>query len=131
MVINITVTNQTIIAIYSTYSILSLFTLTNVLYVPLMSNLIGITKHRQFLMRGLQSSLCKLHSSRTIYHSKTEWVPYQRNLSHLSTSQVPIVNQYFSQQSAWPPNRPCVQRLHPEWKIMTLLCCFVIVCCKN
>ena len=82
--ININGKNQSniiLIAIYSTYSVLSWFYLPNVLYIPLVWNLIGITKHRRFLMRGLWLSFYKHNRSRTIYDSNTETVPYQRKKS--------------------------------------------------
>ena len=90
-IIGINKTNIILIAILTTYSVLSRFPLLNVFSVSLVNNLIGITKHRQFLREV---------SLRTNYHSKTEWIPYQRNISLLSTGQFPKVNQYFSQQSA-------------------------------
>ena len=74
MSININVTNKTntlIIAIYSTYSVLSQLPIHNALYVPLAINLIGMMKHRRFLMRVLRSNLCKCHSLNTSYHSNT------------------------------------------------------------
>ena len=124
-------TNMILVAVYITYSILLWFPIPRVLPVPLAGNFIGITKHGCFLMRGLWSSFCKFHSSRTSYHSNMEWTPYQRKISHLSNGIIPIVNQSRSQQSAWPSNRPRVQRSHPVWKIMTLICCFVFLCCKK
>ena len=114
-----------------TYSIVEWFPLPNVLFVLLASNLTGITKHRHFLMRGLWLSFCKRHISSTSYHSKTEWVPYQRKLIHPRTSWIPTVNQSWYQQSAWPSNRTCVQRSHRVCKIMILLCCSVFFCCKK
>ena len=107
------------------------FPLPNVRTIPLARNLIGIPKHWIFLMRGLWLSFFKLHSPRTSYHSNTEWVPYQRKTSQLRTGRIPTVNQFCSKQSAWPLNWPRVQRSHPVWKIMTLLCCSVFLCCKN
>ena len=46
--------------------------------------LIGIMKHKRFLIRGIQLSFYKLHSPRTGYHSKTEWVPNQIKRIHKS-----------------------------------------------
>ena len=43
-------------ALYSCYSVLSWFPLPNVIPVLLASNFIGLTEHRQFLLRGLWSS---------------------------------------------------------------------------
>ena len=65
-------------------AISSTFSIPIALYVPLARNLINMTKHRHFLIRVLQSSLCKHYSSRTSYHSKKDWVPYQRKLCHKS-----------------------------------------------
>ena len=82
-------------------------------------------------MRGIWSSLCKCHSLRTTYHSKTEWVPYQRKLSHKSTGQFLTINQSCSQQSAWYLNRPAAQRSHPVCKIVNSQWCSVFLCCKK
>ena len=79
MCTNINVINQTyimIIAIYSTYSVLSQFHLPNIHSILLARNLIGTTKYRRFLMRGLRSSLCKHNSLGASYHSNTECVLY-------------------------------------------------------
>ena len=53
-----------------TYSIVYLFPLPNGISVLLSRNLIGITKHKCFLMRNLWSSFYKRHISRNSYHSK-------------------------------------------------------------
>ena len=113
------------------YSIVWWFPLPKVLSVLLAINSIWITKHRCFLIRGIWSSICKRHSLRTDYNSKTEWVPCQRQLCHKSTGWFPTVNQYCSQQLAWPSNCPCAQRSHPVCKIMTLPCCSVFFCCRK
>ena len=109
------------------YLIVYWFPLPNVIYVSLANNLIGIKKHRRFLMKGVQSSFCKRHSSRTIYHSNTEWVPYKIKLSHLRNVQIKIVNQSLSQQSDLSHNFPRVHHSHPVGKIMTLLCCSIFL----
>ena len=105
--------------IYITYSVLFLFPLPNAINLPLASNLIRTPKLRWFLMIGQRSSLCKFHRSRTSYHSKMGWVPYQRKLSHNNTSRFLTINQSCSQQSYWPSNRPAVQCSHPVCNIMT------------
>ena len=110
---------------------LSWLPLPNVISIPLARNLIGIMKHRRLLMRFIWSSFCKRHSSRTSYNSKTERLPHKIKLVHLRTVQIPTVNQYLSQRSAWPSNLPRVQRSHPLCKIMTLLCCSIFLCCKK
>ena len=124
-------TNIILISIKRNYSVFSWFHLHKFVSVLLARNLIGKTKHRCFLMRGLWSSFCKNHSWRTIYHSNMEWVPYQIKLSHKSTSWIPTVNQSLSQQPAWHSNCPRVHRLYPIFKTITLLCCSVFLCCKN
>ena len=132
MGININEINQTNIiinAIYITYIVLYQFLLPNVHPIPLAINLISIPKLRRFLMRGQQSSLFQRHSSSTSYHSKTESLPYGRKLSHNSTSWFPTINQPRSQQSTWPSNQPEFQRLHPVFKIMTIYCCYILLCC--
>ena len=129
--IGINKTNIILIALYIIYSVLTWLFLTYVLSGLLASNLIGITKHRHFLMRGLQPSFWKRHSLSNSYHSNTEWVTYQRKLSHMRTSQIQTVNIFRSQKSIWPLNCPHVQRSHLVCKIMTLLCCSVFLCCKT
>ena len=124
-------TNIILNAVYITYSVLSQFPLPNFHPVPLARNLTRIPKLRHFLMRGQQSVLCKLHILNTSYHSKSEWVPYQRKLSHKSTGTFLTINQYFSQQSDGPSNRPAVHHSHPVCKIMTRKYCSVFLCCKN
>ena len=99
--------------------------LPDVLSVLLSSNLIGIKKHRHLL------SSCKCHSLSISYHSKTEWVSYQRKNSHVSNGEIQAVNKSRSQQSAWPSNHPRVQSSHPVCKIMTLLCCYLFLFCKH
>ena len=134
MVKDINGTNETniiLIGLWSTYYVFSCFLLPNVHYVPLTSNIVGIPKHRHFFIGGLISSLCKDISSRTTYHSKTEWVPYQIKLIHLDSCHIPTLNQYCFQQSDWPPNCPHVHRKHSVLKIITLLCSSVFFFCKN
>ena len=85
----------------------------------------------RFFMISQLSILCKHHSSRTSYHSKTNWVPNHRKLSHKSTGRFLTINQSWLQQSAWPSNWPVVQHSHPVWKIMTRQCCSLFLCCKK
>ena len=118
------------IGINSTYSVLYWFPLPNVLCLPLSINLIGITEHRRFLMRCLQYSFCKHHSSSTSYHSNTECVTYQIKLSHLRTGQITKVDQYCCQHSSWPSNRPAAHLLQPVCKKMNLLWCSVFLLLK-
>ena len=120
-------TNMILIAVYITYYILLWSPIPNVLSVPLAGNLIGITEHRRFFMRGLWSNFCKYHSSRTSYHSNTEWVPYQIKLSHFRTGQIIKVEQSCCQQSFWLSNRPAAHRLHMVCKKMNLLWCSVFL----
>ena len=127
----INITNVMLISIYRTYSKISWFPLPNVISVPLAIKLIGITKHRQFFMRGIWSSFCKFRSLRTSYHSNTEWILYQIKISHLRTVWILKLHQSWSQQSAWPSNFPHVWRSLPVCKIMTLMCCSVFFCCKK
>ena len=124
----VNLTNIIIITKKSTYYVLSWLYLLNTLYVLLAINLINIMKHRHYLMRVIQSSFCKHHSLSTSYHSKMEWVLYQRKLSHLRTGKTPTVNQYCSQQWAWTSNCPRVQHLHLVCKILTLLWCSAFFC---
>ena len=81
--------------------ITSIFPLPNVLSVPLSRIVIQMTKNRNFLMRDY------------------------------STGWNSIVKQSCSQQSDWTSNHPVVQRSHSVCKIMTLLCCFIFLCCKK
>ena len=134
MCININETNWIniiLISIYITYYVLPWLTIPNFLSVSLAIKLTAITKHRQFLMRGLWSSLCKCHSSRTSYNLNTELVLYQRIIIQLRTILIPTLNQYHSRQSTWPSKFPFVQRSQPVWKIMTLLCCSVFLFCRK
>ena len=124
-------TNVILISICIAYSVLSRFPLPNVLPVLLSSNLAQMPKHRCFFIRVLRSNLFKWHSSSNSYHLKTEWITYQRKLSHKSTGWILTVNQYLSQQSSWPFNRPAVHHSHSLCIIINLLCCSVFLGCEK
>ena len=123
--------NIIIIAIYITFFVFSQLPVPNDIPVLLASNLIHIPKHRRFLMRGHQMSLCKHHILRTSCHPNMELVPYQRKHSHKSTGRFLTVNQYFSQQSAWSSNQPAVKLSQLVCKVMTRQFCSIFLSCKR
>ena len=127
MGININVIYRTKIILFSiqrTYS-------PNVIFALLEIKLTDITIHMQVLMRCLWLCFYKLHRLRTTYHSKTEWVPYQMKIINLSTGWILSIQQYWSQQSYWASNRPHAHRYHPVCKIMTVLRCYIFMCCRK
>ena len=128
---DINLTDIILISIYSTYSVLSLFSSPNILSVPLSRNSMVITKHRRIIFSGIWLIFCKLHISKTSFHSNMEWVPYQIKIIHLIAIPTPTVNQSCSQQSAWPLNLFLVQRLHQVCKMITLLFFSVLFFCKK
>ena len=130
MGININGMNQTsiiLIMVKRIYYILSWFPLLNVLYITLTSNLIRLKKTQSFFYERSSINICKRHFSMTRYHSQTEWLLYQRKISHLSTCRIPTVNQYWSQKWDRLSNCSFVQFLHLVCKIMTLLRLFCSV----
>ena len=79
---------------YITYSVLFQLSLTKYFPLPFASNLINKPKLRRFLIIGQQSKLCQHHIQKTIFNSKTGWIPYNIKLSHKSTGRFRTINQH-------------------------------------